>query len=78
MTRIGIALPLAAACLALIAATAAAQQPATPRQTEAMCLELYQPVCGTSRKDRVTYANSCFAKLDRATHITEGPCGPVK
>lgn len=77
MTRTGTALPLAA-CLALLAATAAAQQPAAPRQTQAVCLELYQPVCGISHKDRVTYQNSCFAKLDRAVHITEGPCGPVK
>jgi hypothetical protein len=77
MTRIGTAVSLAA-CLALIAATAVAQQPAAPRQTQAVCLELYQPVCGISHKDRVTYQNSCFAKLDGATHITGGPCGTVK
>ena len=38
-------------------------------------MEVYQPVCGTITGKRVTYSNSCFAKVAGATDIKDGPCG---
>jgi hypothetical protein len=78
MMRIATALAITWTYLTPLAATGLAQQPPTPAQTQAVCMELYQPVCGTKEREQVTYANRCFAKIDRASHITDGPCGAPK
>ncbi|HXP06516.1 MAG TPA: hypothetical protein VN808_20545, partial [Stellaceae bacterium] len=59
----------------LLASTAMADSPPPP-QPKTFCIEVYQPVCGTKAGKRMTYSNSCFAKADGATDISEGPCGP--
>jgi hypothetical protein len=62
----------------LLAATAWADSPPPPRPLEPkmFCTEQYQPICGTVAGKRVTYSNSCFAKVAAATDISDGPCGP--
>jgi Kazal-type serine protease inhibitor domain len=40
-----------------------------------VCTQIYQPVCGTDATgNRVTYPNACFARIARATNVTEGEC----
>ena len=36
-----------------------------------VCMELYQPVCGTNPAGmRVTYSNACFARVAKATNVS--------
>jgi hypothetical protein len=43
--------------------------------TPEVCTEVYQPVCGTDANGRrVTYSNACFARMAKATNVTEGEC----
>jgi hypothetical protein len=69
------ALPLA---LALVSSAYAADPnggTVLAQNTPAVCTELYQPVCGTDRRGkRVTYSNSCFARVAQATNVTPGKC----
>ena len=40
-----------------------------------ICMELYQPVCGTDPNGmRKTYSNACFARIAKATSVTPGEC----
>jgi hypothetical protein len=40
-----------------------------------ICTEVYQPVCGTNPAGmRVTYSNTCFARVAKATNVTPGEC----
>ena len=40
-----------------------------------VCIEIYQPVCGTDQNGRrVTYSNACFARVAKATNVTPGEC----
>lgn len=40
-----------------------------------ICTEVYQPVCGTNPAGmRVTYSNTCFARVAKATNVTPGDC----
>jgi hypothetical protein len=40
-----------------------------------VCTQIYQPVCGTDANgNRVTYSNACFARIGKATNVTEGEC----
>jgi hypothetical protein len=57
-------------------ATAAADSPPTP-PPKTVCIEVYQPVCGFKNGKRITYSNSCFAKADGATEVSDGACGPA-
>lgn len=38
---------------------------------DAVCIEIYQPVCGCNGK---TYPNDCYAQKDGVTEWTEGEC----
>lgn len=42
-----------------------------PRDPNAVCYALYQPVCGCNRK---TYANDCEARASGITTFTPGEC----
>jgi hypothetical protein len=43
--------------------------------TPEVCMEVYQPVCGTDQNGRrVTYSNACFARVAKATNVTIGEC----
>jgi hypothetical protein len=42
----------------------------------AVCYELYLPVCAMKDGKPKQYSNECFAKLDGATDIEQGPCSP--
>jgi hypothetical protein len=50
--------------------------PPVTAQPKTVCIEVYQPVCGAIAGKRITYSNSCTAKVAGATDISEGPCGP--
>ena len=40
-----------------------------------LCTEIYQPVCGTDQNGRrVTYSNACFARIAKATNVSQGEC----
>ena len=53
-----------------------ADSPPPPKPVQ-LCTEQWQPVCGTVSGKRLTYSNSCFAKVAGATEIAEGECGPA-
>lgn len=38
---------------------------------DCMCIEIYQPVCGSDGK---TYSNTCVAECEGITEYTEGAC----
>ena len=54
--------------------------PPSPRPPEpkSVCIEVYQPVCGTKDGKQITYSNRCFANADHAADIAEGACGPAR
>jgi hypothetical protein len=60
----------------LTGSAAMADSPPPPRSLT-FCTEVYQPVCGTKDNTRRTYSNRCFANVDQATDIADGPCGPA-
>jgi hypothetical protein len=63
----------------LLAASAAmADSPPPPRPLERVCTEQWLPVCATKDSARKTYSNRCFAEIDHATDISDGPCGGPK
>jgi Kazal-type serine protease inhibitor domain len=59
----------------LAVSTAMADSP--PPTPKTMCTEQWQPVCGTKDGARKTFSNRCFAGVDHATDISDGPCGPA-
>jgi len=59
-----------------VSATMADSPPPPPRPAQ-FCTEQWQPVCGTMSGKRITYSNSCFAKVAGATDISEGECSPA-
>jgi hypothetical protein len=67
-------------CLAALGQSAAAPAdsppPPRPPEPKTVCIEVYQPVCGSKNGKHVTYSNSCFAKADGATEVSDGACGP--
>jgi hypothetical protein len=70
---------LPAALLGLSAVAAADSPPPPPKpQPKDFCIELYQPVCGTKDGERKTYSNRCFATVDGAIDIGDGPCTATK
>ncbi len=50
-----------------------APQPAAPARPE-VCTEQYVPVCGEKNGARRTYSNACFAAVDGARVVADGPC----
>jgi Kazal-type serine protease inhibitor domain len=68
---------LLAGSLAGSAAMADSPPPPPEPQPKTFCMEVYQPVCGTKDGNRKTYSNRCFANVDQATDIADGPCGPA-
>jgi hypothetical protein len=42
------------------------------------CTDEFAPVCATKNGKRVTYSNSCKARVDGATDITPGACEATK
>jgi hypothetical protein len=62
----------------LAVSVALADSPPPPRPLERVCTEQWLPVCGAKDGARKTYSNRCFADIDHATDISDGPCAPAK
>jgi hypothetical protein len=68
-----------AALLLPVSVVVADSPPPPPKpQPKTVCIEVYQPVCGTKDGKRITYSNRCFANVDQATDIADGECTSVK
>jgi hypothetical protein len=69
-----------AACfgIALVCVTAATVPATAETRLAAVCYELYMPVCALKDGKPKQYSNECFAKLDGATQIQQGPCSSAK
>jgi hypothetical protein len=51
-----------------------AQDKTTGQARPQMCTEQYAPVCGQINGVTKTYSNACFARVDGAEVIAQGPC----
>jgi hypothetical protein len=67
-----------AALLLPVSAAVADSPPPPPKPLKTVCMEVYQPVCGTKDGKRITFSNRCFANVDQATDIADGECVAVK
>ncbi|KAF0715059.1 hypothetical protein As57867_003578, partial [Aphanomyces stellatus] len=67
----------ALALLVFLAATPGTSSAQTTSSCEMLCIDLYDPVCGSNNK---TYSNDCYLKLAQCTDKTltlakTGECG---
>jgi hypothetical protein len=69
---------MAAAALALGAGGPGAAAEKKPAAEPVLCMELYQPVCGSKGTATKTYSNACFAKADGAKVVSQGECPAQK
>jgi hypothetical protein len=76
MQMLFVAMTLLAGLLA--ASVAMADSPPPPTPVQRVCTEQWLPVCGAKDGARKTYSNRCFADIDHATDISDGPCAPAK
>jgi Kazal-type serine protease inhibitor domain len=56
----------------IVTAQPSPKQDSTRRPT--VCTEQYAPVCGRNNRVLKTYSNACFARVDGADVIAQGPC----